>query len=536
MRKDTYTCMRAIKLAGIASLLAASASAKTTEALVQCQPSTLDGAPVCAVDMADYASSSAGGAIQCPSGVTSTGKALLCQASFAAAVADAALFFKTQGPSAPTYLITIPGGAFDLSSETATLAGLHGAIDVSGIAPSGAGCLAGGAASTGVVALSGNPCLVISGAGAGATTLTTANGNPAIFGKNVSHVMFENMTMAQPDMSATQGVFVSQGTASFKGVAYPTLTLDIAPGFPTPLALYAINCAANGAGGCSKAALSTMAGGLYVRAFTNTAAPQLIMSTAAVDSNAQVPFGYPGLNGSAYAAVAPSQPEPAEFPNRWTITLSEPASGHAVPSYYSATTGGKPNLLCMKTDDAQAFWFDDIGGRGSDVIMNNMEWVGAARGSFRGVNGALSGGGLGAQVYNSSIERGPPILGQAQCLSTQSGGLQFGQPTDPPIYGNLVYGLKSQGTGDDSVAMFNDIGGTRTPTGGYYPQTVIAQSMIGNSFARDILLTNDRHYSGLEGKSPVFVDAFTQGQISDDGNCDPLVLGNGNCPVTYVNY
>jgi hypothetical protein len=528
--------MNAVKLAGFASLLVAGASAKTTGPLVQCQPTTFDGAPVCAVDMADYAQVGGTGPVQCPSGVSSTGRALLCQASFAAAVADAAFFFKTQSPPASTYLITIPRGSFDLSSETATLTGSHGAIDVTGIAPSGAGCLTGGAAATGVVNLSGNPCLVISGAGTGATTLMTANGNPAIFGKNVSHVMFENMTMMQPNMSATQGTFVAQGLASFKGVAYPTLTLDIAPGFPTPLALYAINCAANGAAGCSKAGLRTLAGGLYVRAFTNEATPQLIMSTSMADSNAQVPFGYPGSNGSAYAAVAPSQPDPAAFPNRWTVTMSGPASGRGIPSSYSATTGGKPNLLCMKTDDAQAFWFDDIGSGGSDVIMNNMEWSGAARGSFRGINGQMSGGGLGAQVYNSAIDRGPPTLGQVPCLSTQSGGLQFGQPTDPPVYGNLVYGLRSQGTGDDSVAMFNDIGGTPIPTGGYYPQSVIAQSTIGNSFARDILLTNDRHYSGLAGNSPVAVDAFTRGQVSDEGNCDPLVLGHGNCPVTYVTY
>jgi hypothetical protein len=337
--------------------------------------------------------------------------------------------------------------------------------------------------------------------------------------------MFENMTMLQPNFSTTQGVFVAQGTQSIKGVAYPTLTVDISPGFPTPLALYAINCAGNGALGCSKAGLRTIAGGLYMRAFTNSAAPQLIMSTAMPDSNSQVPFGYPGPDGHAQTAVPPTQPERAEFPNRWTITLSNSASGRGVPSYYSATTDGKPNLICMKTDAAQAFWFDDTGSGGSDIIINNMEWIGAARGSFRGVSGGLTGGGLGAQVYNSTIERGPPVQGQAQCLSTQSGGLQFGQPTDPPVYGNLVYGLKSQGTGDDSIAMFNDIGGTRKPGGGYYPQTLILQSAIGNSFARDILLMNSRHYSGIGGNSPVSVDAFTRGQIGRASCRERVLLG-----------
>jgi hypothetical protein len=41
--------------------------------------------------------------------------------------------------------------------------------------------------------------------------------------------------------------------------------------------------------------------------------------------------------------------------------------------------------------------------------------------------------------------------------------------------------------------------------------------------------------SRLVGNSPVHVDAFTQAEINDDGHCDPLVLGQGNCPVTYVN-
>jgi hypothetical protein len=83
--------------------------------------------------------------------------------------------------------------------------------------------------------------------------------------------------------------------------------------------------------------------------------------------------------------------------------------------------------------------------------------------------------------------------------------------------------------------MFNDIGGRSNNAGGVYPQSVIRQSVIGNSFARDILLMNNQKYSGLLGNSPVSVDAFTQGEITSNGNCDPIVLGAGNCPVTYVN-
>jgi hypothetical protein len=190
----------------------------------------------------------------------------------------------------------------------------------------------------------------------------------------------------------------------------------------------------------------------------------------------------------------------------------------------------------MKVDNAETFMFDDHVGGGSDIIMNNRVWMGAGRGVFNGVKGKLTGGGLGAQVYNSAIKRGAAVGGQTPCLSAQSGGVQFGSPTEAPIYGNVVFGLNAEGTGDDSIAMSNDIGGTPTGTGAFYPQSVIAQSTIGNSFARDIVLINAQQYSGLAGNSPVSVDTFTQSQINENGHCDPLVLGNGNCPVTYVTY
>jgi hypothetical protein len=535
MQNTSNISLNRLKLAGLLSLVAASASATTPEPLVQCRSTTYDGAPVCAVEMTDYAAVDGTGVVQCPTGVSSTGRALLCEKSFTAAINDAALFFRDSGQPRGAYLIKIGPGSFDLSSETKAQPDSHGAIDVTGIAPTSAGCLTATAPINGTVALSGNPCLIISGVSPGETILTTANGIPAIFGKHISHVMFENMTMIQPNLSASQGTYVEQGTRTIQGVDHATLTLDMAPGLPTPLALYNLNCEANGRAGCSHGRLPTVQRDLYLRAYTNSAEPQLIQSTSEADSNAEVSWAFPGSAGMAKAAVPPTQPDPAEFPNRWTLTLSQPAGGHGIPSYYSSTTGGKPNLVCMKVNDAQAFWFDDIATGGTDVIMNNMKWIGAGRGSFRGISGQITGGGLGAQVYNSSIERAPPMGGQPLCLSTQSGGLQFGQPDDAPIYGNIVYGLKAVGTGDDSVAMFNDIGGTPGPKGVYYPQTVIAQSEIGNSFARDILLANNRRRSGLVGNSPVSVDAFTQGEITDKGHCDPIVLGTTNCPVTYVN-
>ena len=41
-------------------------------------------------------------------------------------------------------------------------------------------------------------------------------------------------------------------------------------------------------------------------------------------------------------------------------SLNASAHARAIPSYYSATTDSEPNLVCMKVDYAQAFWFDDI--------------------------------------------------------------------------------------------------------------------------------------------------------------------------------
>ena len=35
--------------------------------------------------------------------------------------------------------------------------------------------------------------------------------------------------------------------------------------------------------------------------------------------------------------------------------------------------------------------------------------------------------------------------------------------------------------------------------------------------------------------SPVLVDTTTRDAITQGGNCDALVLGAGNCPVTYTN-
>jgi hypothetical protein len=529
-------CANRAKSVCAVALLVAGASAHAAQPLVQCRTKSFEGTSVCEVDMASYAQLAGNGVKACPTGVKSTGSALLCEQTFAAAADDAKLYFAAPGAPSQPYLISIGSGTYDFSSQIHTLPSKNGAIDLSGIAPASAGCLAGRPAETGLVTPSGNPCLIVSGAGPDQTTLVTADGINGIAGKSVSHIMVENMTLSQPNQSTTQGIYVSQASQSINGTDYPTLTLDIASGFPTPLELFQIDCKDNGLPSCTKKGLSTVVDGIYMRAYTNSASPELIQSTSLADSNKQYQWGYPSVDHIVHVAMPPKQPDPVNFPDRWTLTLSQPASERAIPSYYSGTTAGVANLICMKIDHANALWFDDDVSGGTDVIANNLVWTGAARSTFRGIKGLMSGGGLGAQVYNSSIERGAPVGGSIPCLSTQSGGIQIGHQYDPPTYGNAVYGLRAVGTGDDSLAVFNDIGGTPDGKGGYYPQTFIRHSSIGSSFARDILLVNARNRTHVVGNSPVNVDAFTQAEINDNGHCDPLVLGSGNCPVTYVSY
>jgi hypothetical protein len=506
------------------------APAMAVEATVPCTSSQFGGVNACVVEMAAYASDAAGTSV-CPAGVKTTGASAVCEESFGVALHDAALFFQQPANAQSTYVIHIGAGTYDFSTE-APLPNQSGAINIHGIAPGGTGCLQNGLA-PGQMALSGSGCLIITGDGPANTTLVTPYGTTGMWGAGVSHVLIENMTMQQANMSTTQGVYVSEGTKTVMGAAFPTITMDIAPGMPSPLDLYKISCTRSGNPGCTRIhALSSNP--IYARAYTNTVPPRLIDSTSAADLNGQQAMTRPSLMQKAIAALPPMQPDAANYPHRWTVTMSTSSTHHDIPSYYSGTTNGVANLICIKTDSSEAFWFDDRATGGTDVIMNNMVWQGAGRGVFRGISGLAGGGGLGAQVYNSSIERLPNANGQ-NCLASQAGGVQMGQPGDPPIFGNLIYNFHADGTGDDSIAFFNDIGGTLAPDGSTYPVTSVLESTISNSFARDILLMNDHRNSGVKGKLKVFVDAPTRAYIEANGHCDTLLLGAGNCPVTYSN-
>jgi hypothetical protein len=505
--------------------------------LVACQPETTGGAPVCVVNMASYVKNPATGAAFCT--IPATGPIPLCEQNLQAAVKDAQLFFATTKAgvlinATKTYVINIPAGTYDLTAQTATLPNANGVIDVSGIAPAGTGCLSYTGPITGDIALSGSGCLVITGAGSASTKLITADYLAAVFGRQVSHIMLNGMTLTQPNVGVTQGSFVSSNTTvtvtlpTGSTLTYPELILDMSPGFPTPATLY-------------NRAVTFPPGGPvpYMRAYANGPVPSPIMSpsSASTELNMQRPWSDVFFQNSLAAKVAPRQVNPAEQPNRWAVPLGWVTGAANIPPYYADTTGQTPALVCLKLDSLQALYFTDLANGGSDIVLNDITLVNAARSSFRGIRGSLDGRIHGVQIFNSSIARGPAINGQVPCLSSAGGGFQIGSLVDLPIYGTVIYNLQAEATGDDTVAIFNDIGGASID-GQAYPQSYILASKIGDSFVRNINLYNDQAVTSLP-ISPVYVDAATQDYIRQNGHCDPFLSlpyypQMTGCPMAYT--
>ena len=509
--------------------------ARAASPLVACQPETTGGAPVCAVNMASYVRNPATGAAFCT--IPATGPIPLCEQNLQAAVNDAQLFFTTKKAgvlinATKTYVINIPAGTYDLTAQTATLPHANGVIDVSGIAPAGTGCLSYTGPITGYITLSGSGCLIITGAGSANTKLITADYLDAVFGRQVSHFMLTGMTLMQPNAGVTQGSFVSNNmTASVKladgsTLTYALLVLDISPGFPTPAMLY--NRAATLGGAPT-----------YLRAYANGTSPTPVLSPSAAKGEVNTQRPYAGLyaQGMQVAMVAPTQVDPAQHPNRWALPMGLAAGGANLPPYYSDTAGVSPTLVCLKLDDLQALYFTDLANGGSDIVLNDITLVNAARSSFLGIRGSLDGRIHGVQIFNSSIARGPAIDGQVPCLSSAGGGFQIGSLVGLPIYGTVIYNLQAKATGDDTVAIFNDIGGASID-GQAYPQSYILASKIGDSFVRNINLYNDQAVTSLP-ISPVDVDAATQDYIMQNGHCDPFLSlpyypQMTGCPMAYT--
>jgi hypothetical protein len=256
--------------------------------------------------------------------------------------------------------------------------------------------------------------------------------------------------------------------------------------------------------------------------------------------------------GSTYYPQPPTQPDSTR-PNRWTITFANPYSATPVPSYFSNTS----NLLCFHHDFGNAFRVQDTSSStglagGSDIVFNDVTWVNVARGVFLGTTFV--------QINNSSIMRDTTTYpgNHLACFGSQNGGPQFSQPTDTYTWGNQINNFTAQATADDSIAMYNDVGGT--PYGSTtYSLSTVSNSTITNTDQHPIRLSNNQTITGIADNtntnlldtgncpfstantgSPVCVDSTTQSIIlSTVANCDTFWLdysaGQG-CPLYFDYY
>jgi hypothetical protein len=343
------------------------------------------------------------------------------------------------------YLIRIPAGTFDFSAETPG--------DSSG---------RGHRASTAAITVSdispaGKGRLILQGAGKDKTMLITNDSLEGVRGEHVSHLTIAGLTFNRPGMTTTQGNVVD---ASKPG----QVTLDIQPGFPTPGSIYRAE-----------------PGGKYIRVYTNSRTnPQLVLTL----TNEQIAWG----------GTKPPEQVPGS-PSRWTLYFSRPSQSPSA----DYTRGA---LVCVKSKQSnQAYLFNDAPAGGSDIVFDDIRWLQQSRGAFRG-------GIVGIKVLNSEAPRAPAIQGQTPCLASPAGGPQIGQPKDPPTHDNLVENFFAEGTGDDSIAFFNDDGKPGTPTA-----SIVRNAHIANSFAREILLANS---PGVTVEKATII------------GCGPLLM----CPVT----
>jgi len=399
--------------------------------------------------------------------------------SIQAAVNVARLYFSAAACMADEYTINLPAGTFLLGQppQRSNGAAPLGAIDVSGVlSPNATGKL------------------IINGAGEAenGTTLRLSNdvkveyGYPTIYGRSAYHVTFQNMHLG------AEYPTVSQGRVQSINVSDNSVTLTIPEGFPTPLDLF-------------NATLANPKG-RYLRAYTDDAVnPTLVQDVAAGSAalfvdNRQVPWGYVG--GTYKAPV----PDPSG-PNSWRIYINHAAQDMSATGAYAP---GR-NMICIK---AKSYWGGYNFLNSQYVTFNHIIWTEVSRGVFRA-------GSANNTVMNAAIIRGPAIGGQTPCLSTSDGGPQFGQPGEP-TYGNTVLNFTAQATGDDSVAFFDDEGGT-----GLTPQpaqSVIENLDIENSFARFVLVSTS---PGLGRPNFIIRTPITV------VGCDELALGINGCPITY---
>ena len=334
----------------------------------------------------------------------------------------------------------------------------------------------------------------------------------------------------------------------------------------------------------------------YVRAYTLGSAPAVTQSlTGTACSHATTLSAYcvnsqgvimaTDINpGNGWNPVPPVQS--STNANQWLVTMAQSGSATSpstyLPLYVAAggsTSGPFTNVACMKIDSSEAIYVNEDGS-GEDVVFKNVAFLNHSRSEFRGVLGGVAAAGthptyaqkllnptpfnnLGVQLINFQLGRSS----STNCLQGDSGGVQLhGVNNTGPTWGNLLVNFSAYSTADDSLALFNDIGGQSvtytlangTSSTAHYPPTILTNdasiipagqsnsSTIANGFVRFIggYVTSADIDASITGTSALgsgvtfsnggtwsalVIDASSTVLDSESG-CDPLIFDGGMVP------
>ena len=460
-------------------------------------------------------------------------------AGFASAIDAATAYFNQDPGQCPLtdFTIKIAGGTYDFSSDTTP--GRHGGlIEFRSINPpavtkangtsqlhlviEGAGS---GALTTGLAPGSGRGSTYIAGQawvdGPNQTTLITNKNARTFFGNGSSHIVIQGMTLMQSYPTTSQGI------VSFPLGTEPPgqVTVDIQPGYAPPTVEY-VDCHGNATfqavtAGCTYADGATnpfsarnfldgasQNAARLMRVYDNTNPLDPVL--AQTRTNVQIEWGARGEHGSGWRPS--KQPDPQNYPNRWTIYLNP---GKVLSADYVQGA-----LVCIKSKQGGYLAAEFI-GPGSDILFNDIRWIGDGESAFLGTNPDHPGM-TGIRVLNSENVRPNAVNGQKQCLASSYGGLQMGGPrASNATGGNVIDNYFAEGTGDDAVAFFHD-----QPTHSL-KASYVSNSTINDSFARSVFSLRSSVSNASEQNRNVAAST-----------CNAILLDrakNGiGCPVTSM--
>lgn len=434
-----------------------------------------------------------------------TGKSssAVCEESFAAAISAANTALLDNPDDVVT--ITIPGQKYDFSDEGIPAASTYPVASAVQKDKDGNSCkinkLPPAAIILDGINYTGSGGLIIKGGdldvdGNPTTILVTNNLKKTISGNNTSHITIQNIKFTRKNYTVTQGTVVDVGPGY--------VTLAIQDGFPTPLKI--MNLPPDGYQACG---YNPYLAGRFLMSY-DYSDPSNPTPTGGDGDRTQFPVAW---GNTSTDDNNPNYVEPAQDANgNWKIYLNDP---NLTPSY---AIGDVVAVKSKQSADAYAFdnrpistqtgdlcnYASDLGcptnlsPQSTDIIFDYVTWARQARGDFRG-------GFHNVQVTHSSVSR--ETVGSSNivaALSTPAGGPQFNQPCDPLpaslatadkpyylTYDNLVSNYNAVGTGDDSLAIFNE-----DPD---HFKTIVRLSSMADSFDHDLLLeevtTDDVDYS-----------------------------------------